>query len=212
MVRILSGLVLIPVFFSCIWFLPTLALLVVAEGVLVLAFVEYARLAAGLGAQVPRAASLAAAMGLCAALGLGLPLELPLAAGLVGLGALIIGARTPSPGVLADTAGAAFPMLYLGLPLGSLVALHALAGREAVMLLLLTIVVSDTAQVLHRARVRSPQALARHQPEEDARGSDWRLRPRARGAGVRGALVAARPVHRLGSARRAGDRRTRHRG
>jgi phosphatidate cytidylyltransferase len=146
MVRILSGLVLIPVFFSCIWFLPTLALLVVAEGVLVLAFVEYARLAAALGAQVPRAASLAAAMGLCAALGLGLPLELPLAAGLVGLGALIIGSRAPSPGVLADTAGAAFPMLYLGLPLGSLVALHALAGREAVLLLLLTIVVSDSAQ------------------------------------------------------------------
>jgi phosphatidate cytidylyltransferase len=146
MIRILSGLVLIPVFFSCIWFLPPLGLLAVAEAVLVLAFVEYARLATSLGANVPRAASMAAAMAVCAALGLGLPLELPLVAGLVGLAALVVGARAPSPGVLADTAAAAFPMLYLGLPLGSLVALHALAGREVVLLLLLTIVVSDTAQ------------------------------------------------------------------
>jgi phosphatidate cytidylyltransferase len=146
MVRILSGLVLIPVFFSCIWFLPPLALLAVAEAVLVLAFIEYARLAAALGARIPRAASMAGAMAVCAALGIGLPLELPLAAALVGLGALVVGARGPSPGVLADTAAAAFPMVYLGLPLGSFVALHAAAGREAVLLLLLTIVVSDTAQ------------------------------------------------------------------
>jgi phosphatidate cytidylyltransferase len=146
MVRILSGLVLIPVFFSCIWFLPTLALLAVAEAVLALAFVEYARLAAALGANVPRAASMAAAMAICAALGLGIPLELPLVAGLVGLAALVVGARGPSPGVLADVAAAAFPMLYLGVPLGSFVALHAFAGRESVLLLLLTVIVSDTAQ------------------------------------------------------------------
>ncbi|RPJ56347.1 MAG: hypothetical protein EHM24_30505, partial [Acidobacteria bacterium] len=83
MVRILSGAVLIPVFFGCIWFLPPLGLLAVAEGVLALAFVEYARLAEGLGARIPRLASAAAAAGTCAALALGLPLELPLAAALV---------------------------------------------------------------------------------------------------------------------------------
>lgn len=146
MVRILSGLVLIPVFFSCIWFLPPLALLAVAEAVLVLAFVEYARLAEALGARVPRAASCTAAMGACAATALGLPLELPLVAATVGLGALLVGSRGPSPGVLADISAAAFPMLYLGIPLGSFVALHAWSGREAVLLLVMTVVVSDTAQ------------------------------------------------------------------
>ncbi len=146
MVRILSGLVLVPVFFSCIWFLPPLALLAVAEAVLALAFVEYARLADALGARVPRAASAAAAMAVCAAIPLGLPLELPLVAATVGLAALLVGTRGPSPGVLADVAAATFPMLYLGLPLGSLVALRAAAGREVVLLLLLTIIVSDTAQ------------------------------------------------------------------
>src|SRR5665647_3589022 len=98
MIRILSALFLIPVFFSCIWFLPPLWLLVVAEAVLVLAFVEYAGLADALGARVPRAASGAAAMAMCAAVGVGLPLELPLVAALVGLGALIVGSRGPAAG------------------------------------------------------------------------------------------------------------------
>jgi hypothetical protein len=40
MIRILSAAVLIPVFFGGIWFIQTWLLLVVAEGVLLLAFVE----------------------------------------------------------------------------------------------------------------------------------------------------------------------------
>jgi phosphatidate cytidylyltransferase len=146
MIRILSAAVLIPVFFGGIWFLPSPWLLAVAEAVLLLAFVEYVRLAEALNARVPRAASGAAAAAMCAAVGLGVPLELPLAAALAGLGALVVGARAPSPGVLGDVAAAVFPAVYLGLPLGSLVALHAMAGRESVILLLLTIVVSDSAQ------------------------------------------------------------------
>ncbi len=146
MLRILSGLVLIVVFFCGIWFLPSGALLVVAEGVLLLAFIEYARLAEAVGARVPRAASAAAAMATCAAMGLGLPLDLVLVAVLVGLCAVIVGSRMPAPGVLGDIAAAVFPAIYLGLPLGSFVALHALAGREAVLLLLATIIVSDSAQ------------------------------------------------------------------
>jgi len=146
MLRILSALFLIPVFFGCIWFFPSPLLLVVAEVVLVLAFMEYARLSDALGARIPRAASAVAAMATCAAVGLGLPLELPLVAVLVGLGAIIVGSRTPSPGVLNDVAAAVFPAIYLGLPLGTLVALHAMAGREVVLLLLATIVVSDSAQ------------------------------------------------------------------
>lgn len=146
MVRILSGLALIVVFFCCIWFLPALLLLVVAEAVLLLAFVEYATIAEALGATLPREAAAAAAMVTCAGVALGIPLELPLAAALVGLGGLVVASRGPSPGVLTDVAAAAFPVIYLGVPLGSLVATHAEGGREVVLLLLLTVVVSDTAQ------------------------------------------------------------------
>ena len=36
--------------------------------------------------------------------------------------------------------------VYIGLPLGSLVGVHAIGGREAVLLLIATVAVSDTAQ------------------------------------------------------------------
>jgi phosphatidate cytidylyltransferase len=146
MLRILSALVLIPIFFACIWFLTSPWLLVVAGTVLVLGFVEYVRLAEALGARVPRAASGAAALAVCVAIGLGVPLELPLVAALVGLGAVIVGSRVPSPAVLADIGASAFPILYLGVPMGAFVALHATSGRETVLLLLVTVIASDTAQ------------------------------------------------------------------
>lgn len=144
--RILSALVLIPAVFGCVWFLPTWPLLIVAELVLALAFFEYVRLAEACGARVLRATSLAATMAACAAVGLGLPFELVLVAALVALGAGVLGARAPGAGVLADVAGSAFPILYLGLPFGTLVALREHAGREAVLLLLVTVIVSDSAQ------------------------------------------------------------------
>ncbi|HEY3382335.1 MAG TPA: phosphatidate cytidylyltransferase [Vicinamibacterales bacterium] len=146
LLRICSALVLIPIFFSCIWFLGPVPLLLVAEAVLVLAFIEYARLAAALGARLSSVVSGAAAAAVCAAVALDLPLDLPLAAALVAIGSVAVGARVPGKGVLNDVAAAAFPMLYLGLPLGCFVALHASAGRKAVLLLLLTVIVSDSGQ------------------------------------------------------------------
>jgi phosphatidate cytidylyltransferase len=144
--RILSALVLVPAVFGCVWFLPPWALLIVAGAVLTLAFLEYARLAEAGGAHVPRVAALVAALAACASVALAIPLELALVAALVALGATVLGSRRPGPGVLSDVAAATFPVLYLGVPIGTLVALRASAGREAVLLLLMTIIVSDSAQ------------------------------------------------------------------
>ena len=47
---------------------------------------------------------------------------------------------------LSRASAAVFPALYLGMPIGAMVALRALRGREALFLLLLTVMVSDTAQ------------------------------------------------------------------
>ena len=49
---------------------------------------------------------------------------------------------------LADTAAAVLAPVYIGLPLGALVAIDLVAGREAVLVLMGTVAVSDTAQVL----------------------------------------------------------------
>ena len=58
MVRLSSGAVLILAVVGCVWLLPTWVLLLVAAGILVLALVEYGRLARSLGLRVPLAVRL----------------------------------------------------------------------------------------------------------------------------------------------------------
>ncbi|HSK11203.1 MAG TPA: phosphatidate cytidylyltransferase [Vicinamibacterales bacterium] len=171
MLRILSAAVLVPVVVVCIWFLPGWLLLLVAEAVLLLGFVEYARLAEGLGARIPRAVSAAGAVAACAAVGLGTPVELPLLATLLVVGAVLVGSRSPDPRMLGDAGAALLPSLYLGLPLGSLVALHAGWGREAVLLLLLAVVASDTAQYYAGRLLGRRQLSPRISPKKTLEGA-----------------------------------------
>src|SRR5436190_89817 len=69
MVRVLSALVLLPIVIGAVWFLPPIGTLALALIAATLAFVEYAAIAAALGARVPRAISGVAVVGSCAALG-----------------------------------------------------------------------------------------------------------------------------------------------
>ena len=162
MVRILSALVLVPVVAGCVWFFSTWQLLVVAEVVLALAFVEYAGIAAHLGTPIARVAAGTAAVLTCAAAAWpDGPLDAVLMAATVALAALALTAGPPGPLPVQSLAAGLFPSLYLGLPLGALVALHRLAGREIVLLLLLTVAVSDTAQLYTGALFgRTPLAPA----------------------------------------------------
>lgn len=146
MVRILSAAIFVPPLLAAIWWLPSDLLLVLAEVVLVLAFIEYVHLAEALGARVPRLVAGTAAVVCCASVGLRLPLELTLLTVLLAVAVAMVGLRAPGPGVLHDVSASLFAALYLGLPLGALVALHAFAGRQAVFLLLLVTILSDTAQ------------------------------------------------------------------
>ena len=147
MTRVLSALVLLPIVVGTVWFLPPAGTLVLALVAAALAFAEYASIAQALGAHVPRAISGVAVLAACAALGSGrLPLDLVLLSAAIVIGALAVAGGEPGPAVLRDSTAALFPILYIGLPLGALAAVHAIAGREAVLLLMLTIVVSDSAQ------------------------------------------------------------------
>jgi phosphatidate cytidylyltransferase len=146
MVRLLSGIVLIAGVVASVWLLPTWALLIVALGVLLLALIEYGRLAAALGRRIPAAVASAAALATCVAMAMDTPLDAPLLAALLVVGGSLVAAREPGPEVLGDASAALFPSLYLGLPIGALVAIHGAWGREAVLLLFLTVVASDTAQ------------------------------------------------------------------
>ena len=162
MTRVLSALVLLPIVVGTVWFLPPAATLVLALVAAVLAFIEYVGIAAALETRIPRVVSGAAVLAACAALGTGsIPLDVVLLTALITIGALAVGGGQPGPAVLRDAAAAVLPILYIGLPLGALAAVRALGGREALLLLMLTIVISDSAQYYTgRALGRRPLAPA----------------------------------------------------
>jgi phosphatidate cytidylyltransferase len=147
MMRLLSALVLIPLVVGIVWFLPPVATVVLAAAAAALAFVEYVQLAEALGASIPRTISGVAVVGVCIALGYALvPVEIIFLSALIVIGALAVAAGHPGPATLHSTAAALLPLIYLGLPLGCLAAIRVIGGREALLLLIATIVVSDSAQ------------------------------------------------------------------
>jgi phosphatidate cytidylyltransferase len=112
-----------------------------------LAFHEYERIVAGIGAKIPYWTTLVATLLACAMV----PFQWVDIASILALALQLIAVnvltsdRVGTP-LLADTAAAILAPVYLGLPIGSLVGVHAIAGREAVLLLIATVAVSDTAQ------------------------------------------------------------------
>jgi phosphatidate cytidylyltransferase len=156
MTRVLSAVVLIPIVVGTVWYLPPLATLVFAEIAAVLAFIEYADLAAALGAHIPRAVSGTAVVAACAAVAFWPPpLDLVAISALIVVGALAVASGNPGPAILRDAACALFPVLYIGVPLGALAAVRS-SSREALLLLMATIVISDSAQYY------SGRAFGRH--------------------------------------------------
>jgi len=160
MARLLSALLLIPIVLGIVWFLPPIATLLLASLAAVLCVIEYAALAAALSIPVPRPLTAIAAVAACVAVGDGLvPLELVLLGAVLSAGSLAVVSGQPGAGVLPSVAASIFGVCYIGVPLGAVAAIRTLGGREAVLLLMATIVVSDSAQYYTgRAFGRSPLA------------------------------------------------------
>jgi phosphatidate cytidylyltransferase len=173
MTRVLSALVLLPVVIGTIWFLPPIATFVLASVAAVLAFREYCAIARALAVSVPGGIGGTAVVLVCYAMWLGdrsvgstamsFPqgggvefveswglvsnqVALVLLSAFIVVGALSVARGRPGPGVLGDAAATLFAPIYIGLPLGALAWVRAASGREAVILLLAVIVVSDSAQ------------------------------------------------------------------
>ena len=187
MARVLSALALLPLVIGIIWFLPWWATLVLAEVVLLLAFREYAALATAYGASLSRGVTVVGVAATAVAVAFDVTLVVLMAAGLtIGIVSLATGRRGSQ--MLLDVASSLFPLLYLGLPIGALVAVQEFAGREAVVLLLATIMVSDTAQYYGgRWLGRTPLAPA-ISPKKTVEGALFGL-----AAGVALMLVIATP-------------------
>ncbi len=180
MIRVLSGAVLIAVAIGVVWFAPPPLFVAVAEVLLVLAFVEYSRLAADSGLPIPAVPAGIATV--IASLGMGSPLppdflltsgdcpcgiwipavnlDAVLLTGFVTLAALSLTTWRGDRDAVGRVSAAVFPMLYLGLPIGAMMVIRALHGREVLFLLLLTVIVSDTAQY-YSGRAFGRRLLAR---------------------------------------------------
>ena len=163
MTRVLSGVVLGVVALGLIWFLGSIALLAVAMAVAALAFIEYEKVVDAIGAKVPYWTTLLATLLACAMV----PFQWVDISSILAMALLLIALnvlrsdRVGTP-ILADTAAAVLAPVYIGVPLGALVGVHAIAGREAVLLLIATVAVSDTSQYYTgRAFGRTPLAPLR---------------------------------------------------
>lgn len=166
MTRVLSGAVLLLLAIVIVWFAPARLFFAAAEGLLVMAFVEYVALARESGVPVPAVPAGTAAVLTCAAfarIALGgviwAPIDVVLMSALVALGALTMAQWQGGGDALGLASASMFPSLYLGLPIGAMIAIRESRGREALFLLMLTVFVSDTAQYYSgRAFGRRPLA------------------------------------------------------
>jgi phosphatidate cytidylyltransferase len=142
--------VLLIAVIAALWFLPPIYLLGIAVLVALLAFREYLDIAARAGAQVSRPAGAIAVALVCVAVGMpGLPIDVALSGVVLGLSALALASASTaaaSGGALQSAAISVFAPLYIGLPLGLLAATRWNLGREAALLLIVTVAISDSLQ------------------------------------------------------------------
>ena len=139
MTRLISGVVLAAAALAAILFLPTVGLRLLACVIAALTALEYLRIVGG-PQRDPVVAFVAVMCWFCADPSRGLIGFAILALFIVAVEVLFKG--QPIENVTARY----FAVPYIALPLGLLVSIHALAGPEAVLLLIATIVVSDSSQ------------------------------------------------------------------
>lgn len=147
MTRILSALTLLVVVLGVLFWLPPAGTLVLALLVLCGGVWELARLAEQRDGPLPRGLMMVAAAAVLLSTSLeGWFIEVTLLAALIAIGCVLVGEGRTDVDVLRRAGVMALPMIYVALPLGALVAVRRQHGPEVLLLLLGTIVVSDTAQ------------------------------------------------------------------
>jgi phosphatidate cytidylyltransferase len=139
MIRLVSGVMVAAAALAAILFLPVVLLRLLAVVVAALAAVEYLRIVNADVRVFPAAAIVCwLVSGPLPATAFALLPLLLLA--LVALPVLFAGATA------AQASAAAFSLVYVGVPLGMLASIHASRGREATLLQIATVVVSDSMQ------------------------------------------------------------------
>jgi len=163
MTRVLSGAALLAVAVGVVWFATDTIFQIVAAALVVLGVRELVALAAASELQVSVLPVMISALMTAAVVGLrsGYALDVAFMAALIAIGLGAMGSWRGATSALATVSASLFPAIYIGLPIGALVAVRASAGPRALFLLMLTIMISDTAQYYTgRAFGRRPLAPA----------------------------------------------------
>jgi phosphatidate cytidylyltransferase len=148
--RVISGIVIVALVGSVLWFGPWWATVILASLVAAIAAAEVAGLSRAIGAPVPALFVSVAAMAICALVPIGMPnghvMVTVLAALVVGGGLVTLSNATPSPQALTGAAMTIMAPLYVGLPLGAMVWIHLIYGPRSLVFVIATIAISDSAQ------------------------------------------------------------------
>ena len=151
MTRVLSGAVLIAFAVVVVWLAPIPVFEAVAVAMLFAAVEELITLFTASGIRVPHWPSVLGAVGTLVAFSevVGarqLSLDVILMAELIALALVALASWRGGSDALASASASLFPSLYLAIPLGAMVAIRESGGPAALSLLMLTVIVSDTAQ------------------------------------------------------------------
>jgi len=147
--RVLSGAVLIVLTVAVVWFASPRVVFAMALLVTLAASFELVDLARAGGLDVPRLPSHLAATLTLAAASIPSPpwaLTVTLLAAFLGLALVTLGSWRGGPAAMATVSVSLLPSIYLALPIAALVAIRVNGGPAPLFLLMLTIIVSDTAQ------------------------------------------------------------------
>jgi phosphatidate cytidylyltransferase len=146
MIRLASALVLLALVLGVIWYLPPIGTFVLGGVVLVLTFVEYAALARQLSPGFPALAAGLATLIVYTGINAGIPLADVLVPIFLAIALLSIARGKPEEDVLRAVSVALLPVIYLGATLGVSILVRTMWGASAVLLPILVVGASDTAQ------------------------------------------------------------------
>jgi phosphatidate cytidylyltransferase len=159
MTRVVSGALLVLLAIGVVWFAPTALFFAFAFGIGVLAVNELITLARASQLDVSMPIAGFATAVVIASSGAPGSLEICLMTALISVCASSLGAWRGGPAALASVSASLFPALYIGLPIAAMIGVRTLGGPRALFLLMLTVMVSDTAQYYSgRAFGRRPLA------------------------------------------------------
>ncbi len=147
LLRVISALVMLPLLLAVLFLLPPWGTLLLALIAVALCVAEYATLSKALGAPIPVALTVIGAQSACAIFVVpDPPLVFVLSAVMIAAAGAAVAEGRPTRDLLAAVATVVFAAIWIGLPLGTIVAIRQHGSAETLMPLIFTIVVSDSAQ------------------------------------------------------------------